>query len=132
MNGIPSLIEVVRLLATGVGAGAIVAFLMEKSSWFQKLSSQTRWWVILAICMVLPVLATVALQFVPAAMWETLTPYWNALAAGFMVWLGSQAAHKILKKDKEEELHVDALPLGFKTGEPRRSIEESLRRGPQR
>ncbi len=95
---IPTLIDVVRLLATGAGVGAIVAFLMERSAWFQGLGSQARWWLILAISMLLPILATAALQFVPVSVWEMLQPYWNALAAGFMVWLGSQAAHKLLNK----------------------------------
>lgn len=93
-----SLVEVVRLLATGGGIGAILSFLLERVDWFQKLPSQARYWLILAVSIGLPVLATVALQFVPAAVWEALQPYWNALAAGFLVWLSSQAAHKWLNK----------------------------------
>jgi len=92
------LVDVVRLLATGGGIGALLSFLLERVSWFQALSSSARYWIVLVVSVGLPVLATVALQFVPAGVWEALQPYWNALAAGFLVWLSSQAAHKLLNK----------------------------------
>lgn len=91
---VPSLPDVLAMLASGVGVGAVLAFLFEKIPWFQRLSPSARWWVILGMSIGLPVAATVALQFVPTQTWAVIEPYWKALATGFLIWAGSQLAHK--------------------------------------
>ena len=93
MDGIPPLIEFVRNVAAGAWAPLLVAFLLERVVWFQKLSAEAKKWVVPAIFVVLPILAQVALQFVPADAWALLEPYWNAIALGFVGYVGSQAAH---------------------------------------
>lgn len=99
MDKIPSLVEVVSLLAQGVGAGFVLAFLAEKSGWFQKLSSRAKSWWIFGLSVGLPIVAQLLLQFVPANVWDILQPYWYALAAGFVSWAGSQVAYLgVIKK----------------------------------
>jgi hypothetical protein len=73
--------------------GAVIAFLFEKVTWFQGLSPSAKWWTILGLSVGLPVLATVALQFIPASVWVLVEPYWRAIATGFLIWAGSQAFH---------------------------------------
>jgi hypothetical protein len=94
MTQIPGLVEVLGMLANGIGVGAVIAFLFEKMGWFQKLPTDVKWWLVLALCMSLPVASTALLQFVPAETWAVIEPYWHALATGFLIWAGSQAAHK--------------------------------------
>ena len=96
MGNVPGLIEVIKLLASGVGVGAVLAFLFEKFGFFKNLDSSTKWWVVFLTSVALPVLAQVALQFVPAEIWATLQPYWYSLAAGFLAWAGSQVAHRFV------------------------------------
>lgn len=98
MQDIPGLVEIITMLAKGLGAGAILAFLFEHFEFFQNLSSNARWWLIFLVSIGLPMLAQLALQFVPAEAWATLQPYWQALALGFLAWLGSQVAHKFVNK----------------------------------
>jgi len=98
MENVPGLIEVIKLLASGVGVGAVLSFLFERFLWFQKLSSDARWWVVFGTSVGLPVLAQVALQFVPADAWAVLEPYWYSLAAGFLAWAGTQLAHKFVNQ----------------------------------
>jgi len=90
---VPSLVEVLAMLAQGLGTGAILAFLFENFGWFQRLEGQAKWWFVFGVSIVLPLLAQVALQFVPAEVWAMLEPYWKALALGFLSWAGSQVAH---------------------------------------
>lgn len=90
---VPALTNVLAMLASGVGVGAVIAFLFEKVGWFQGLSPSAKWWVILVLSIGLPVLSTAALQFIPADIWIKIDPYWKAIATGFLIWAGSQAFH---------------------------------------
>ena len=92
---VPALTEVLTMLASGIGVGAVVAFLFEKFKWFQNLTPNGRFWVVFGISVGLPVVATVLLQFVPAPAWAMIEPYWKAVATGFLIWAGSQLVHKL-------------------------------------
>ncbi|MBN1815370.1 MAG: hypothetical protein JXA14_26295 [Anaerolineae bacterium] len=93
IDGVPALVDAVRLIAEGVGAGFVLAFLAERFEWFQKLSPKAKWWVIFGVMIASPLVAQVLLEFVPADVWAQVEPYWRALALGFVGWAGSQAVH---------------------------------------
>jgi len=93
MADVPGLVEVLTMLAQGLGVGAVLAFLFENIGWFQRLEGKAKWWVVFGFSLGLPLLAQIALEFVPADVWAMLEPYWKALAAGFLAWVGSQVAH---------------------------------------
>jgi hypothetical protein len=95
---VPSLEDVVFGLAGALGLGAILSFLFEKFAWFQRLESDERWWVICGLSVSLPVLAQLAIQFVPADVWQALEPYWQSLARGFLAFFTSQLAHWVDKR----------------------------------
>jgi len=106
---VPSITEVLSLLAQGVGAGVVLAFLAEKSGWFQKLSSSAKGWLVFGLSLGLPLLAQVLLQFVPSSVWAAIQPFWQALAAGFIGWAGSQAAYLGIIKPaqaREQAAHI--------------------------
>lgn len=105
---IPGLIDVLQLLAQGVGAGFVLAFLAEKVKWFQQLAPDKKNILVLALSIGLPILAQVLLQFVPASVWMAIEPYWRALAAGFVGWAGSQAAYLGIIKPAERAARREA------------------------
>jgi hypothetical protein len=90
---VPPLMDVLGMLASGIGVGAVIAFLFERIKWFQNMAPNTKWWTIFLLSLGLPVLARVALQFMPPDIWAKIEPYWISLATGFLVWAGSQAFH---------------------------------------
>jgi len=90
---VPSLIQVVEMLATGLGGGVILSFLFEHFKWFENLPSGAKFWLVFGVTVGLPLLARVLLQVIPADVWVVLEPYWRALALGFLAWLGSQVAY---------------------------------------
>lgn len=98
MADVPGLVEILTMLAGGIGVGTVISFLFEKIGFFQGLSSQTKWWVIFGLSVGLPLLAELLLQFVPADAWAVLGPYWKALAGGFLTWAGSQVAYKVFNR----------------------------------
>lgn len=98
MGEVPTFLEVIALLAQGVGTGAVIAFLFEKFGWFEKLSANAKYWLIFGLSVGLPVAAQAALQFIPPDIWAVLEPWWRALALGFLSWAGSQVAHKLVNK----------------------------------
>jgi len=101
---VPGLVEVLTMLAQGLGVGAVLAFLFENVGWFQRLEGKAKWWVIFGFSLGLPLLAQIALEFVPADVWAMLEPYWKALAAGFLAWLGSQVAYLWQKAQRARSL----------------------------
>ena len=99
---VPRITEVLSVLASGVGAGFVLAFLAEKVGWFQRLPGQQKSVLVMGLSLGLPVLAQALLQFVPADVWAAIQPYWAALASGFVGWAGSQAAYVGLIKPQQE------------------------------
>ena len=95
MSEVPALFDVLQMLACGVGVGAVIAFLFEHISWFRRLNSEAKWWIIFILSLGLPLAAEAAIQFVPPDVLAQLEPWWQALAAGFLTWAGSQVAHKL-------------------------------------
>ena len=93
MNELPTLLEFLRGLAAGGWVPVIIAFLLEHFSWFQSMKPETKKWFVLGLFVIIPLVAMALVQFVPAEVWTLLEPYWNALALGFLGWLGSQVAH---------------------------------------
>lgn len=95
---IPDLINMLTMLANGLGIGTIIALLAERSGIFQTLPPQGKWWIVFVISLGLPILAKAALQFVPPDVWFLLEPWWQTVAGAFMIWVGSQYSHKLLNK----------------------------------
>lgn len=93
MSDVPAFVDVLALIAQGLGAGFVLAFLAERFEWFQKLSPKIKWWVIFGVSVGAPIAAQTLLDFVPADVWAQIEPYWQALALGFLSWAGSQAVH---------------------------------------
>lgn len=91
----PSLVEVLSLLAVGVGLGPVVSFLMERWGWFQKVSGEVRFWLVFGLCVGLPVAARLLLGLVPGEVWAVLEPYWQSMALGFLAFLASQGYHLV-------------------------------------
>lgn len=97
MTEIPSLTGLLTLIAGGGFSGVVVSFLLEYIGAFQKLAPEVKKWLVLAIYIVLPLIATALLQFVPPEMWIVLEPHWRALAIGFVGWTVSQVVHSRYK-----------------------------------
>lgn len=93
-----SLVQVLTLLAQGVGVGATLSFLFEHIKWFQAQTPELKWWIVLGLSLLLPVLAQVAVSFIPDTFWEAIEPFWQALVAGFLIWAGSQGTHILVNK----------------------------------
>lgn len=107
---IPTITEMLSLLVQGVGAGAVLAFLAEKSAWFQKLSSAVKGRLVFGLSVGLPLGAQLLLGLVPPSVWEIVQPYWAALAAGFVGWAGSQAIYLgVIKPAKAREQSFNIL-----------------------
>ena len=95
---IPTLVDFLKLLTTTVGIGMVVSFVLAQLERFQGVSARAKFLIVFAICMVLPVAATAILNAVPAATLASLEPYWNALAGGFAVFIGSQVFYTLVLK----------------------------------
>jgi hypothetical protein len=94
---IPNIPALLALLAIAGGLGPVFSFLGENSKWFQGLTSQARFWIILVSSLLIPLLATALLQLVPPSVWVVLEPYWQALALGFVAFLTSQGFYQVKK-----------------------------------
>lgn len=103
---VPGLGDALGLLARGLVAGPVIAFLFQTapgvSDWFEKLQSNAKWWIIFGLSLGLPLLGQVVIQFVPPSAIEALEPFWMSLALGFVAWAGSQGTHFLFKKFTEE------------------------------
>ena len=106
---IPNLVTVLTMLATGVGVGAVLAFLFEKIVWFQNMEPKIKWWVVLVLSIGLPIVARLLIQLVPADVWALLEPYWQSIAAGFLIWAGSQAWHLADKYAQKTEEFINRI-----------------------
>ena len=98
----PGLAETFDLLAKAAGVGVVLSFLFESapfiSTWFQKLDSKVKWWIIFVLSLVIPLCAQLVVQLVPPEVIAALEPYWQALAFGFLAWSGSQGTNILFNK----------------------------------
>lgn len=94
---VPSLLDTLRLLGTTVGAGMVISFLLTRVPWFKTLTGDRRFWIVLGLSMLIPIAATLALQFIPASTLIALEPLWQSVAAGFIVFIGSQVQYALSK-----------------------------------
>ncbi len=92
---VPTLIEALQLLGTTVGAGMVISFLLTRVEWFKTLTGERRFWIVLGLSMAIPFVATLIINLVPAETLVALEPYWQALSAGFIVFIGSQAQYAL-------------------------------------
>lgn len=97
---IPTLIDALRLAGTTVGAGMVISFLLTRVEWFKILTGDKRFWVVFALAQGVPLLATLIVQLVPAAVLISLEPYWQSLSAGFIVFIGTQAQYFLQNQKK--------------------------------
>ena len=101
---VPTLTEVIALIASGVVVGPAISFMFEKFAIFQKLTPGARWWIVFVASVGLPVAAQALIQYVPAETWASLQPYWKALALGFAGWVTGQVAHAKLNSARARSL----------------------------
>ena len=97
-----TLVELVTMLTEGAGIGAGLAFLFERFQWFQKMSSDVKFWFVLAVQLGVPLLAMIALRNVPPEIWAEAEPYFHVVATCFIGWASGQAAHKWQKAQARE------------------------------
>lgn len=91
--GIPPFHTVLTMLSVGA-VGGVLAFLAEHWPWFQNLPSERRFYVVIGLCIGLPILAGAMLDFIPPAWWPIIERWWLRIAAGFLAFLASQVAHR--------------------------------------
>jgi hypothetical protein len=94
----PTLADVLTMLATGVGIGAVVAFLLEKVAWFQKLKPAVKLWGSLGVCLLLPLLGWLGASALGYTAWPVTVQGWaesifHELEVGFLAWAASQGWH---------------------------------------
>lgn len=109
-----SLIEVLEWI-TGAGGGAFliiswaVSWGLEKTEWWEGLTSQVRALFILGLSVVLGIIAT-ALKLNPQVV-EAIEPFFQPIMYSILAWLGTQIAHKFNPtKPGEPDIAVSVVP----------------------
>lgn len=97
---IPTLVDFLKLLTTTVGIGMVVSFVLAQLNKFQNVSAMAKFWIVFVVSMGLPLLAALILNNVTADTLKSLEPYWNAIASGFAVFIGSQVFYTFVLKAK--------------------------------
>jgi hypothetical protein len=69
------LFTTLEAMATAAGVGAVIASLFERFAGFQALTSDGRNAVIIGLCIGLPLVARMLIEFVPASVWDVAEPY---------------------------------------------------------
>lgn len=111
MTNVPQLIDIVVMLAQVIGVGAVLKFLFDQFKWFANLPADKKRLVVLGISIGLPILATVALQFIPPDVWNAIEPYWQVIARGFLLFAGTQVVHKVDKALARKSTLEMTLPV---------------------
>lgn len=101
--GLPptDLLSLLLWLTTAGGASAVVSFIAAQIPAFKLppeqggLSSQTKWWIMLAASAVVSVCAKALIDFLPASVIDTLSPYATVLIGVLLTFLANQTAYGI-------------------------------------
>jgi hypothetical protein len=91
-------VSFLMFVARGAAGGVVVSLLAGRSKWFEAQKSEVKFAIVAGISVVLPLLATLALNLVPSDIWYAIQPYWRAAVDGLLFTFGgSQVFHKLTK-----------------------------------
>lgn len=102
------LMSLLMWLTTAGGASAVVSFIAEKLAVWQLppesggLSSQAKWWIMLAASAALSIGAKLLIDFLPATAIDALTPYATIVIGIFVAFLANQAAYGLQKAAQKD------------------------------
>ena len=89
-----SIISILGFLASGGAAGIVIQFLAQRSAWFQNLAARAKFFLVFGISVLVPVIAQLIIDFVPASTLATLQHYWPGVVTGLLFFIGSQVTHQ--------------------------------------
>jgi hypothetical protein len=104
---IPTLPDALSSVTTQIGLGAVISFMLERLGVFQSLSVRLKPYLVLLVCVGLPVIARLVLMFVPSETLLVLDPVWQAAAAGVIIFLGTQGMYlgqKWLQRERDRSV----------------------------
>lgn len=85
-------------LASGLGSSAIMSYIMERLEWFQNLVSDKKRLYATVGASVISILSFLTLKYVPAEVWDLLSPYWQLVLGVIAVNYGVEVFHFFDKK----------------------------------
>lgn len=105
--------EFLTWLATSAGASVAFAFITERLSVFQSLSSRAKEIVHLVGPIAFALIAYAVLTYVPAEVLAQLAPIFQIVAAGVTAWVAGQVGHTF-----DPANHLKGEPLSLIESEP--------------
>lgn len=97
--------RLVQLLQSG-GVGGVISVILERTPWFQGLSSNAKFWVALFATGGGALALRAAVVYVPQEVWAELDP-WVSVSVSAV--LGSQLIHKLVNKDDKISLDEQTI-----------------------
>ncbi len=91
-----NLLDFMKYLGSPIFVGMFISFAAEKSTWFQKQSSDSKAVIIIITCAVFGLLSFGLVTYVPGSVYDQLNPFYNAITAVIVPILASQVWNKYI------------------------------------
>lgn len=97
--------RLIQLLQSG-GVGGVIAIILEKTPWFQRLNPNTKFWVAVLTTGGSALALRAAVTYVPQEVWAELDP-WITVAISSLI--GSQLIHRLVNKENKISLDEQTI-----------------------
>jgi hypothetical protein len=87
--------DFLSLIGSPVFVGVIVSVLLVRWGWFMSLGNQAKFWLVGAVCIVLPFASKLLIVYLPGAAVVVIEQWWPTLVAGMGIWMSSQVWNKL-------------------------------------
>jgi len=86
-------------LGSPVFLGIVISILLVKWAWFNSLGDKSKFWIVGAICLVLPIASRALTLYLPESAVIFIEDWWPTIVGGFGIWTTTQIWNKLFGKN---------------------------------
>lgn len=91
--------DFLTLIGSPVFIGVIISVLLVRWQWFVNLQNKAKFWIVGAICLLLPIASRALTLYLPAGVVEFIEQWFPTLVVGMGIWMSSQIWNKLFGAD---------------------------------
>lgn len=91
--------DFLTLIGSPVFIGIIISVLLVRWAWFVNLQNKAKFWIVGAICLILPIVSKALTMYLPVGVVEFIEQWFPTLVIGMGIWMTSQVWNKLFGSD---------------------------------
>ena len=91
--------EFLSLIGSPIFIGVVISVLLVRWQWYVNLQNKVKFWIVGAICLILPIISRILILYLPAGVVEFIEQWYPTVVIGLGIWMSSQIWNKLFGSD---------------------------------